>query len=432
MVDHDFTHDLKLTPYWWETSPRNDTETADLPAKADVMVVGSGYTGLNAALQMARGGRHVVVCDAEAAGWGCSTRNGGQVSTSVKPGLETLTRLHGVDIARQVMQDGRDSLDWIEEFVDSEGIDCDFRVVGRFHVAHNSSAFRKLTESALSQPAGFEVPAHVVLPAEQRSELGTDAYHGGVVFPNHASLDPGRYHAGLLSRVREAGASIVPFCKVNSIARDGAGFEIDTGRGRIRAGTVVMATNAYSGPLSGWHQRRIIPIGSYVIATEELPEALVDQLIPRNRVISDTRRVLYYFRASPDRRRILFGGRVSMNETDPRRSGRLLRKELVRLFPQLSETKVSHSWMGFVGYTFDELAHAGEQDGIHYAMGYCGSGVGMASYLGMRTGQRVLGLAEGRTGYGQTAFPARSYYTGNPWFLAPAVSWYRIRDRINL
>lgn len=432
MNDADFTPDVKMSPYWWETSPRDETASVALPAKADVVVVGSGYTGLNAALQMARGGRHVVVCDAEAAGWGCSTRNGGQISTSVKSGLETLTRRHGPEVARQVMQDGRDSLNWIEDFVDSELIDCNFKVVGRFHVAHNEAAFRKLTESALNQPAGFEVPAHVVSRAEQRTELGTSAYHGGVVFPDHASIDPGRYHAGLLERVVAAGATIIPYCKVTAIARHGTGFEVETGKGRIRAHDVVIATNAYSGPLSRWHQRRIIPIGSYVIATEEIPEALMDELIPKNRIISDTRRVLYYFRASPDRRRILFGGRVSMNETDPRRSGRLLRQELVRLFPQLRDTRVSHSWMGFVGYTFDELAHTGQQDGVHYAMGYCGSGVGMASYLGMRTGQRVLGLPEGRTGYGETSFPARSYYTGNPWFLAPAINWYRFRDRINL
>ncbi|PWV98230.1 glycine/D-amino acid oxidase-like deaminating enzyme [Hoeflea marina] len=432
MQDEDFTADVKMTPYWWETSPREATARTVLPATADVVVVGSGYTGLNAALQMARGGRNVVVCDAEAAGWGCSTRNGGQISTSVKPGFETLARRHGDDVARRVMQDGRDSLRWIEDFVESESIDCDFGVVGRFHVAHNEAALRKLTQSTRNQPAGFEVPAHVISRAEQRTELGTDAYCGGVVFPNHASLDPGRYHAGLMERVRAAGATIVPFCKVNAIVRDGTGFDVATASGRIRTRNVVIATNAYSGPLSRWHQRRIIPIGSYVIATEEIPEALMDELIPRNRVISDTRRVLYYFRASPDRRRILFGGRVSMSETDPRRSGRLLRRELVRLFPQLHQTRVSHSWMGFVGYTFDELAHTGQQDGVHYAMGYCGSGVGMASYLGMRTGQRVLGLPEGETGYGATGFPARRYYTGNPWFLAPAINWYRIRDRINL
>ena len=192
-----------------------------------------------------------------------------------------------------------------------------------------------------------------------------------------------------------------------------------------------MATNGYTGPLSPWHRRRVIPIGSYIIATEALPESLVDALIPKNRIVSDTRRVVYYFRASPDRRRILFGGRVSLAETDPAASGPLLYREMVRLFPELAGYRVSHSWMGYVGYTFDTLAHTGEHDGVHYAMGYCGSGVGMAGYLGMRLGQRILGRKAGWTGYAETGFPARPYYFGKPWFLAPAVHWYRLRDKVD-
>jgi glycine/D-amino acid oxidase-like deaminating enzyme len=177
-------------------------------------------------------------------------------------------------------------------------------------------------------------------------------------------------------------------------------------------------------------RRRVIPIGSYVIATEALDPALVDRLIPRNRIVSDTRKVVYYYRASPDRRRILFGGRVSLSETDPRRSGPKLHADLAGIFPELAKTRISHSWCGFVAYTFDELAHIGRHDGMHYAMGYCGSGVGMASYLGMRLGQQVLGLAEGATAFDDLPFQTRPFYSGNPWFLAPSVLFYRWRDRL--
>jgi glycine/D-amino acid oxidase-like deaminating enzyme len=173
----------------------------------------------------------------------------------------------------------------------------------------------------------------------------------------------------------------------------------------------------------------VIPIGSYIIATEELPKELVDRLFPTSQIVSDTRKVVYYYRLSPDRRRILFGGRVSHAETDPRVSGPLLHAELVRLFPELRGTKISHSWMGFVAYTFDTLAHAGSQDGLHYAMGYCGSGVSMASYLGMRTGQKVLGLEQGRTGFDGVRFQTRPLYHGRPWFLAASVAYYRWLDR---
>ena len=200
-------------------------------------------------------------------------------------------------------------------------------------------------------------------------------------------------------------------------------------RGTVEARDVVIATDGYTGALSPWLQRRVIPIGSYIIATEPLPAAAIDTLIPRNRVVSDTRKVVFYYRASPDRRRILFGGRVSLDETDPTVSGPLLRADLVKIFPELRDVRISHSWCGFVAYTFDELMRVGKHQGVHYAMGYCGSGVGMANYLGMRVGQQVLGLAEGRTAFDDLPFPTRPLYSGKPWFLAPSIRYFRWRDR---
>ncbi len=431
-MDSTFTADARMVPYWWDASPPQEDRPDRLPGEIDVLVVGSGYTGLHAAIELARGGRSVLICDRGVIGEGCSTRNGGQVSTSVKPDFASLVKKHGELIARQLFQDGRNSLKWTEEFIRQEGIACDFKVVGRYHVAHNDKAYEQLARSIETPVKGFEVPAHAVPRAEQRSELGTDIYHGGIILEHHASLDPGRYHAGLVNLARNAGVIFAARCEVTAFARTASGHTVSTALGEVKARDVVMATNGYSGKLSPWHRRRIIPIGSYVIATEELPEALVDEIIPKNRIVSDTRRVLYYFRASPDRRRIIFGGRVSLAESDPRVSGPLLYTEMLRLFPQLVGYRTSHSWMGYVGYTFDTLAHTGSEEGIHYAMGYCGSGVGMAGYLGMRLGQRILGKAEGNTGFASTPFPARSYYFGKPWFLAPAVQIYRIRDRLGL
>ena len=427
-----FTSDYKTTPYWWERSPRPVLAPPQLPKQVDVAIVGSGYTGLNAALQTARGGRSTLVFDAEDAGWGCSSRNGGQISTSVKPSLGELTRRHGADKARAIHQDGHNALKWIGDFVAAEKIDCDFNVVGRFHAAHNEPAFRRLAAAAENEPVGFETGAWVVPRAEQRAELGTDAYFGGVVYPRHASLDPGRYHQGLFERTLEAGAIVAPHCPVLDIERISGGFRVATPNGIVTARDVVIATNGYTGKATPWQRRRVIPIGSYMIATEPLDPSLVDELFPKDRIVSDTRMVVYYYRLSPDRRRVLFGGRVSHGETDPRVSGPLLRAELVRLFPQLANVRVSHSWMGLVGYTFDTMAHAGQHDGMHYAMGYCGSGVSMASYLGMRAGQKVLGMADGRTGFDDIPFQTRPLYNGNPWFLAASVSYYRWRDSRNV
>jgi glycine/D-amino acid oxidase-like deaminating enzyme len=289
--------------------------------------------------------------------------------------------------------------------------------------------FEGLARRIANQPRGLEVEAHMVPRAEQHAELGTDAYHGGVVYTRHASLDPGRYHQGLLERVVAAGATVIAHCPVTAIEKGSGGFRVVTALGTSRAREVVVATNGYTGTLTPWLRRRVIPIGSYIIATEPLPEAQMARLIPRNRIVSDTRKVVFYYRASPDRRRILFGGRVSNSETDPEISGPRLHAEMVKIFPELAGTRISHSWCGFIAYTFDELAHIGNHDGLHYAMGYCGSGVGMASYLGMRLGQQVLGLNEGRTALDGLSFQTRPLYSGNPWFLAPAIHYYRWRDR---
>jgi glycine/D-amino acid oxidase-like deaminating enzyme len=423
-----FSSDFKTDPYWWDRVPRPDLDAAPPPGEADVVVIGSGYTGLGAALVTQRGGRRTVVLDAEAAGFGCSTRNGGQISTSVKPDFAALSARHGPERAAAVLGEGRAALAWIEAFVAAEKIDCDFAAVGRFHAAHNAAAFRRLVRAVESEPAGLETGAVVVPRDAQRAEIGTDAYHGGVVYPRHASVDPAKLHAGMLARVLAAGAAVVPHCPATAIVRDGGRFTVATPRGAVRTRDVVVATNGYTGPLTPWLRRRVIPIGSYVIATEPLAEEVVARLIPRNRVVSDTRRVVYYYRASPDRRRILFGGRVSIDETDPRVSGPRLHAEMVRLFPELAGARISHSWAGTVAYTFDTLAHTGSHEGIHYAMGYCGSGVSMAGYLGTRLGEKVLGRAEGLTGYDGLPFETRPLYTGRPWFLAPSVAWYRWLD----
>jgi glycine/D-amino acid oxidase-like deaminating enzyme len=204
---------------------------------------------------------------------------------------------------------------------------------------------------------------------------------------------------------------------------------VQTAKGEVRARDVIVATNGYTEALTPWLQRRVIPIGSYIIATEELPETLIDELFPTDRIASDTCKVLYYYRASPDRRRVLFGGRVSAAETDTSVSAPLLFESMIRVFPQLKDYAISHSWHGTVAYSFDELAHTGVHDGVHYAMGYCGSGVSMAGYLGMRTGQKVLGLAEGKTAFDDLPHPTRPLYTGKPWFLPATVAWYRWMDK---
>ncbi len=453
-----FTDNFQATPYWWERTPRPDFGDNVLPKTADVVIIGSGYTGLSAAIQTARHGRATVVLDAEDAGWGCSTRNGGQVSTSLKPTFSLLAKKFGTDAALKILREGNNALAWIEQFIREQNIDCDFQKVGRFHGAHTPGDFQKLTQKISEIPDELNINARIVSTNEQPDEIASDFYHGGVVYPNHASLDPGKYHQGLLNCARTEDAQIVTHCRVNAIKKvqhkvhatkplkqklpnqkQRGMFQITTSKGIIIAADVIIATSGYTGRATPWLRRRIIPIGSYMIATEPLPQTTIAKLLPNNRVITDTRKLVIYYRACPQQRRILFGGRVSIRETNLRTSAALLRQQMLNIFPQLKAARITHSWMGWVGYTFDETPHNGIHDGMHYALGYCGSGISLSSYFGMKTGLRVVANSGGRlriagdshttTALDPLPFPSRPWYHGNPWFLAPAMFYYQWRDR---
>ncbi len=427
-MDSVFTKDYQSIPYWWERTPRPQLEEIDLPKESEVLIVGSGYTGLCTSLQTSRQGMETLVLDAEDAGWGGSSRNGGQVSTSLKPSFSDLARRFGEEQARGILKEGIRALDWIGEFIKEEQIDCDFQRVGRFYGAHTQKQFRLLEQKITNQPKGLEVPIELISKENQHSEIGTDLYQGGIVHPHHASVDPAKYHQGLLEAAQRSGVSIKSHCTVQEIHQAKGIFLVSTTSGVVKAKKVVIATSGYNQQNPPWFKRRIIPIGSYIIATEELDQALVDELIPKNRVITDTRKLVVYYRASPDRKHILFGGRVSLNETDPSKSAPALHDQLVTIFPQLASKKVSHSWMGFVGFTFDEMPHSGEEGGMYYSMGYCGSGVSLSSYFGTKLGQRIAGLAEGETPLTQVPFQTRPFYSGNPWFLAPSILFYQLKD----
>ena len=426
------SNDYRETPYWWDDVEAFDIAGGTLPRSVDVAIVGSGYCGLNAALETARAGRTTLVLEAETAGWGCSTRNGGQISTSIKPGTAALAHRFGQEKALAIHREGIEALDWIEDLIARESIGCDFERPGRFHAAHSPSAFDRMVRDAEAARRDTGIPYGVVERGDQHAELGTDLYHGGIVYPRHAVLHPARYHRGLLERVIEAGAVLRENCRVTGILREKSGFRISSPLGTVQARDVIVATNGYTGSPFHWLKRRIVPIGSYIIATEELPDGLADRLFPTRRIVSDSRRVVYYYRLSPDRRRVVFGGRVSADETDPAVSGPRLHSDLCRIFPDLTGIRIARSWCGTVAYSFDELAHTGIHDGVHYAMAFCGSGVSMASYLGMRVGRRVAGLDRAQTAFDDLPFPTRPLYTGQPWFLPAIVAWYRWRDDVEV
>ncbi len=425
------SEDFRLQPYWWDATPPTPADDVALPTSTEVLIVGSGYTGLQCAIQTAAAGRDTTVIDAEDLGFGCSSRNGGQISGEIKPGFAELSRRYSAPEAYNLIGEARAALEWLGEFVEREGIDCDYHRCGRFIAAHSPRQFDRLAAEARRQPEGLERAQHLVEAQDQASEIDSANYHGGLVVDSHCSLDPARYHDGLLRLAEDRGATLVGHCAATHIERLADGFRVTTKRGVIKTRELVIATNGYSGALAPWQQRRVIPIGSYMLATEPMSLERAGRLMPNKRVFSDTRKIVVYFRLSPDGRSLLFGGRVSVYESDPVKSLPALRAEMLRIFPQLEDVRISHSWMGFVAYTFDALPHLGQQDGIHYAMGYCGSGICLASYLGHRLGRQVLGSEEAASAFARPRFQTRPLYYGKPWFLAASVRYYQLLDRLS-
>lgn len=420
--------DIRFDPWWWEAAPPVPQAEAPLPATADVAIVGAGFTGLSAALTAARAGRRVAVLEAGEPGSGASSRNGGMVGSGHKAAYGQLSRRYGKKAALDFLGVGIAALEFTAGLIEGEGIDCHFTRSGRFRAACRPAHYETMARETdlLAREIGLE--AEMVPRAEQGREVATDAYHGGCLYPRHGSLHPALFHRGLLERAEGAGARVFALTPVTGMRRDGNRLILRTPRGTLAASDVIIATNGYTGGITPGLRRRVIPIPSFIIATEELPAERIRALIPGGRMIVDTRAAHCYYRASPDGLRLLFGGRAALHPIDLRLGAKRLHALMSGIFPQMAGVAVTHSWTGFVAYTRDRLPHLGKLDGVHYALGYSGSGVAMAPYLGHKAALKALGSDEGRTPLDDARFAAFPLYTGRPWFLPLANLWFRAMD----
>jgi len=396
-----------------------------------VAVIGAGYTGLAAARQLARVGASVVVLERERVGWGASSRNGGQVLPGLKLDPATLVARVGQSRARQLFDVSLEALASLEALIAGEAIECEYERTGHIQAASKRAHFEAFREEQKLLARVFEHRVELVSRAEQRGEIASDAYHGLLVDERSAAINPAQYARGLNTAAVRAGAVIAEGTGVERLSQQSRHWAIETSRGSVDAGDVLVATNGYTDAAAPALRRRLVPIGSYIIATEPLPVSVAATLLPRRRVAFDSKNFLHYFRLTRDFR-LLFGGRAEFAPptaaTTPRAAA-ILRRDLASVFPQLEETRIEYAWGGNVAFTRDQLPHAGRLDGTHYAGGYCGHGIAMATYLGGLVARRMAGepiehpLMDDR-------FPAIPLYRGKPWFLPFVGAYYKLRDWI--
>ncbi|HWB55001.1 MAG TPA: FAD-binding oxidoreductase [Tepidisphaeraceae bacterium] len=408
------------------------------PNGADVAVIGAGFAGLSAALFLAKRGVRVVVLEAQSIGWGASSRNGGMVLTGLKLGVEALASRYGYHTTRRMYAASLASIDLVEEIVCEESIECDFRRCGHLEVACKPSHFAAYARSVELISREFNHWLRIVGRNELSEEIGSDIYFGGLVDETSAGLQPARYVAGLAKAVLRAGAGIYENSPVEKIQRASrraeAGFEVSYSRGRLFTREVFIASGAYTSSLVPELCKKIIPIGSFIIATKPLSETLARELSPRNRMIYDSRHFLHYFRLTPDKR-MLFGGRAAFLPETPsrvRRSAEILRRGMVKVFPQLCETPVEYVWGGTLDFCFDTMPHAGCVAGLYYALGFAGHGVAMATYLGREVAKTIIEHAHEHP-FREISFPnAPAGLRGRwPWLLPAAGAFYKVLDWIS-
>jgi len=425
-----FSQDFKEIPYWLDPPPLTKSfYTHSLPASTDVLVIGSGYTGTTAAIRLKQAGLQVALIDKLKLGTAASSRNGGMTLTGLSKGLAKTEEKLGREKAQQLFAESLASIAAVERLVAEGNIDCDFQRRGHLETAFKPAHFERLKRDHEFLHNRYHHKTRIISPAELKTEIDADLYHGALLDPASAGLHPAKYIAGLVTMADTLGVKLCEEVCAEAIEHRTAGFKVRTNRGTIAAEEIIVATNGYTGPLTPWLARRLVPTESLMIATEELPAAFAASLIPRGRMIYDTKIFLFYFRLSPDGRRLLFGGRPKSPYRTLRENSAAMHRNMLRVFPRLKDVAITHAWSGKIGFTLDRLPHIGKHDGVYYSLGYCGHGVALATYLGEKLAAMVQGQ-DPATAFADLRFRPIPLYNGDPWFQPLIYAYFSLLDRI--
>jgi glycine/D-amino acid oxidase-like deaminating enzyme len=426
---------VKEKNYWLETVAEPVPGAGALPDKVDVAIVGGGFCGLSAARVLGQRGVRVALFEAESLGWGASCRNGGMVLTGMKLPVPTLIKRYGREVVQRMYAASLESIDLVERIVNEEGIGCDFSRCGHLEVACKQSHFNDYAAAAARIKSEFSHELRIIPKSALQSEIGSQIYFGGMVDETSAGVNPARYVHGLAKAAQRHGACLFDHTRVTGVSSQPNGtngsFRVETTRGTFTAKEVLLASGAYTTEATPSLRKKVIPIGSYIIATEILPDALAAEVSPRNRMIYDSKHFLYYYRLTPDNR-MLFGGRAAFfpeSESTVRESAELLRKGMVEVYPQLRDVKVEYVWGGTLDFAMDVMPHSGKIDGMHFAVGFAGHGVGAATWMGAKLAGVICGDPDDNP-FSRIAFPTAplGLRSGNTWALPLAGAYYKVLD----
>lgn len=423
---------MQFKSYWHDTvAPFTGATSGPVEGAYDVAVIGGGFTGLAAARQLAMAGAKVVVLEAQHVGFGASGRNGGHLNNGLAHSFIAAKQSLGSERAVALYKAFDDSVDTIERIVAEEGIDCAFRRAGKLKLASKPEHLAGIARNFEVLHREVDPDTAMLTRADLKTEIGSDRFHGAMLSKKSAMMHMGRYVVGLANAASRHGAVIHENAPVTSRRQEGGRHVLDTPRGSVSAKDVLVATGAYTAGPFAWFRRRIIAVGSFLIATRPLTEAEIAATMPGNRTAVTSMNIGNYFRLSPDNR-LIFGGRArfsaSSDQSSDAKSGAILRESLSRIFPQLATVEIDYCWGGMVDMTKDRYPRAGYEDGVWYAMGYSGHGAQMSTQLGMIMADAILGRPD-RNPLKGLNWPAVPGHFGKPWFLPLVGAYYKMLDR---